>query len=68
MILSANMTHQSWLIVRRDKACAAAAQAARDHGLLFHFKIFIDVFAVNPQLARSSAIAAGLAREYTRFF
>jgi hypothetical protein len=55
-------------MVWRNKTRAAAARAWRDHGLLFDFKVLVDVFTVNPQLACAVAIWARRAHESTRFF
>jgi hypothetical protein len=67
-ILSVDVSHQRGLAIGLHKTRATAARASGDYRLLFHFKIFIDIFAVNPQLTRASAIAAGLAGKSTGCF
>jgi hypothetical protein len=54
-------------IIRRNEACATATRAWRDHGLFFHFKIFVDVFTLNAQLACAMAIRARCADESAGF-
>jgi hypothetical protein len=54
-------------VIRRNKTRAAASWAWRDHGLLFHVKILIDVLALNAQLARAMAIGARRADESAGF-
>ncbi len=67
-ILSVQIAKCGFLLTWADKAQAAAARAFGDYRLLFHFKILIDVFAFNAQLATAMAIRAGCADESACFF
>ena len=45
-----------WILTFGEKARSIAARAWGDDRLLLHLEIFIDVFAVEPEFARSTAI------------
>jgi hypothetical protein len=47
-----------FLVVSANDAQASVARAFGDHGLLFYFKILIDIFALNAQLASGVALWA----------
>jgi hypothetical protein len=51
-------TLYSFFVIWHDGAQTTAARAAGDHGLLFYFKIFVDVFAFYPQLTRAMTVWA----------